>query len=484
MSTFFTAFDAGLTILPVINKIDMQQADIPRVAKQMETSFDLQVEDCIAISAKTGLNVENILPAVVERIPGPSGKQTGPTRCLVFDSWFDEYRGTICLIEVVDGVLKTGDAIQSANSGKKYDVAELGLMYPDRVPTKTLFTGQVGYLIANMKTTKEARVGDTMFLQGTTVEPLPGFKPAKSMVFAGVYPVDAGQFEELTSAMDRLLLTDASVNVMKESSVMLGLGYRCGFLGMLHMDVIMQRLQQEYGQDVIATAPTVPYRVYDVKGVCRICDSPATFPKGGDYEYIEEPFINATVITPEAYVGTLLQLCQEHRGIQTQMTYLDETRVMMKYEMPLAETVVTDFYDQLKSCSRGYASFDYEEAGYKQSPIVLVEIMLNGQSVDALSFITHTDRAQNDGRFRVDKLKDVIHRHLFDVNIQAACASKVIARETVKALRKDVTAKCYGGDITRKRKLLDKQKEGKKRMRQIGSVELSQEAFQSVLRKR
>ncbi|HBS48503.1 TPA: elongation factor 4 [Candidatus Dependentiae bacterium] len=482
MANFFLAFDQDLTIIPVINKVDMTNADPKRVAKQMEKAFDVHEEELILTSAKTGFGMDKLLPAIIERIAPPKGDENKTLKALIFDSWFDEYRGVVCLIEVIDGSLEKGDFIVSANTDQEYEVLDIGLMYPELTPTGALYTGQVGFLIAGMKTVKEARVGDTIYLKKHPVKPLPGFKPAKPMVYAGLYPIEASDYENLRDAIEKLTLNDASVHVEKESSVALGIGFRCGFLGLLHMDVFKQRLEQEYNILIITTSPTVPYRIRLTSEEEMVIDNPANFPETTKIDEIYEPVVDATIITPKEYLGSLLQLCEERRGIQKDMTYLDEDRVILKYVLPLNE-IITDFYDKLKSYSAGYASFDYDNLTYQPAELVKMNIMLNGKPVDALSVIVHEEKAYRLGKELVEKLRQVIPRHMFEVAIQAAIGAKIIARETVTAMRKNVIAKCYGGDITRKRKLLEKQKEGKKKMKQVGNVELPQEAFLVVLKK-
>jgi len=475
------AFENELTIVPVINKIDMQAADVERVSKEMEKAFDITPEENFLMSAKTGEGVEAVLPAIIEQITSPEGNDTAPLKALLFDSWYDEYRGVICLIEVVDGAVHKGERICSIHTGQEYEVLDIGIMYPDLYQTGALYTGQVGYIICGMKTVKEARVGDTFYHLKTPVQALPGFKPAKSMVFAGIYPIEASEFENIRDAIEKLTLNDPSVHVEKESSTALGLGFRCGFLGLLHMDVFKQRLEQEYNATIITTAPTVSYRVVLTNGQEEVIDNPAKFPERVKIQDVLEPIIKATIITPKQYLGNILSLCQERRGEQTEMTYLDETRIVINYIIPLNE-IVTDFYDKLKSLSAGYASFDYEEAGYQPADLVKMSILLNSKPVDALSVIVHREKAQFLGRQLAQRLRKVIPRQMFEVAIQAAIGAKIIARETVSALRKNVTAKCYGGDITRKRKLLEKQKAGKKKLKQIGNIEVPQEAFVTVLK--
>jgi elongation factor 4 len=481
MANFYLAFEQNLTIIPVINKIDLANADPERVVLEMEKVFDVKEKNVLKISAKTGLGVEKILPAVIKSIKPPKGNSEKKLKALLFDSWYDEYRGVICLIEIIDGMVKKGDKIAAASTKSEYEVLDIGLMHPEPMPMGALYTGQVGYIIAGMKTVKEARVGDTLYNPKKPVKSLPGFKPAKSMVFAGIYPVESSQYEFLKDAIEKLTLNDPSVHVEKESSTALGFGFRCGFLGLLHMDVFKQRLEQEYDLVIITTAPTVLYKVILTSGEEISVENPSKFPETVKIGEILEPMIKATIIAPKEFLGNILKLCQERRGEQTDLTYLDENRVVLSYKLPLNETVL-DFYDKLKSCSAGYASFDYEEAEYESSKLVRMNILLNGKPVDALSVIVHKDKAYYLGKEIAQKLRKVIHRQLFEVAIQAAIGSKIIARETVPALRKDVTAKCYGGDITRKRKLLEKQKAGKKKMKQVGNVELPQEAFLTILK--
>jgi len=482
MANFYLAFDQNLTIIPVINKIDMEAANPEAVEKELENLFDFQPADCIRASAKAGIGITEILDAIIERIPAPKANLQEPLKALLFDSWFNEYKGVICLIALQNGSIKKGDIVTLAQSDKDYEVLELGLLYPDETPMDALYAGQVGYVITGMKTVQEARVGDTLFQKKHPVTPFPGFKPAKPMVFAGIYPVENTEFDLLRDAIEKLTLTDASVKVEKKTSIALGLGFRCGFLGLLHMDVFKQRLEQEYDLSVIATAPSVLYKVKLKNGETINVENPSDLPDPVSIETIFEPIITATIILPKEYLGSILKLCQEKRGTQKEMTFLSEERIILTYILPLNE-VATDFYDQLKSLSSGYASLDYEEAGYEPSDLVKMDILLNGSPVDALSVILHRETSERTGRMLVEKLRKIIPRQLFVVAIQAAIGAKIIARETISALRKDVIAKCYGGDITRKRKLLEKQKEGKKKMKQVGSVELPQEAFLSILKK-
>ncbi len=483
LANFFLAFNQDLTIVPVLNKIDMANADPERVAQQMATLFDFKPSEIIKASGKSGIGIVDVLNAIIERMPAPKGFADEPLKALLFDSWFDEYRGVICLIALENGSIKPGDKIRLARAERDYEVLEVGLMYPNETPQDALYAGQVGYLITGMKTVREARVGDTIHAQKTPVKPYPGFKPAKPMVFAGIYPIDNEEFDQLNDAIEKLTLNDASVSVEKKTSAALGLGFRCGFLGLLHMDVFKQRLEQEYGLSVIATAPSVLYKVTLTKDDETInVESPSDFPEQNYIKEVQEPIIDATIIVPSQYLGNMIKLCEEKRGVQKDLTYLDEHRIILKYRLPLNE-VATDFYDQLKSLSSGYASFDYEEAGFQPANLVKMDILLNGKAVDALSTIVHKDNAYYIGRELAEKLRKVIPRQLFQVAIQAAIGATIIARETVAPLRKDVTAKCYGGDISRKRKLLEKQKEGKKRMKQVGSVEVPQDAFLTILKK-
>lgn len=482
MANFYLAFEQDLKIIPAINKIDMMNADPERVSGEIIKAFDFSKDEILLVSAKTGQGLDEILEAIVERIPSPEGDPEGTLKVLLFDSWFDVYKGVICLIEVVSGTISKGDLITSAHTGVDYEVLELGLMYPDPEVHDKLYAGQVGYLVAGMKNVREAHIGDTLHEKKKPVEPLPGFKAAQSMVFAGIYPVDSSDFDLVRDAIEKLTLNDPSIHVEKETSIALGFGFRCGFLGLLHMDVFKQRLEQEYGVNIIVTAPTVLYKVELTSGETIDLENPSKFPEQMKIKEVKEPIVSATIITPKQYLGNILSLCQERRGEQTEMNYLDEERILLQYTLPLSE-IVTDFYDRLKSLSAGYASFDYEESGFVTADVVRMNILLNGEPVDALSVILHKDRAVQDGRAMVDKLRKIIPRQLFEVAIQAAIGAKIIARENVSALRKNVTAKCYGGDISRKRKLLEKQKAGKKKLKQVGNVELPQEAFLSLLKK-
>lgn len=483
IANFYLAFEQNLTIIPVINKIDMAASDVERTRHQMVKLFDFNPADILLASAKTSIGIHEILQAVITHIPHPEGDSQKPLKALLFDSWFDEYRGVVCLLAIKDGIIKKGDQITLAQNKTNYEVLELGLMYPNETPTNVLHAGQVGYLMTGMKTIHEARIGDTIYLTKEPVTPFPGFKPAKPMVFAGIFPIDSDEFTLLSEAIEKLTLNDASVSVEKKSSPALGLGFRCGFLGLLHMDVFKQRLEQEYGMNVIATAPSVRYQIkMEHKDELMVVESPADFPEPHQIETIYEPVISATIISPKQYLGNIIKLCEDKRGIQESMTFMDEDRIILRYKLPLNEVAI-DFYDQLKSLSSGYASLDYEEAGYEPAELVKMDILINKKPVDALSLIVHEEKAYYIGRDLVERLKKAIPRQLFEISIQAAIGAKIIARSTVSALRKDVTAKCYGGDITRKRKLLEKQKEGKKKMKSVGSVEIPQEAFLSILKK-
>ncbi|MBN2267334.1 MAG: elongation factor 4 [Candidatus Babeliaceae bacterium] len=481
VANFYLAFEQNLTIIPVINKIDMAAAHPEMVEHELKTLFDFNHEDILRASAKTGAGINDILKAIVTKLPPPQGNPAGQLKALLFDSWYDEYQGVIVLIALKDGALSKGDQISLAQTGRSYEALEVGLMFPDRVPVQTLYAGQVGYLIAGMKSVREARVGDTVHLAKKEVIPFPGFKPAQPMVFAGIYPVDASDFDLLRDAIEKLTLNDASVSVEKTSSSALGLGFQCGFLGLLHMDVFKQRLEQEYNLSVIATAPSVLYEIVRTNGETEKISNPSSFPDRQFIEEIREPTVRATIIVPKEYIGPIMQLCQDRRGVQQEFTFLSEDRVILIYRLPLNE-IATDFYDQLKSLSSGYASLDYERAGYQTSDLVKMDILLSGKAVDTLSLIVHEDNAYRIGRSLTKKLKTAIPRQQFEVVIQAAIGAKIIARESIAPVRKDVIAKCYGGDITRKRKLLEKQKEGKKRMKQVGSVEVPQEAFLAILK--
>ncbi|KAF7106464.1 hypothetical protein CFC21_107191 [Triticum aestivum] len=483
IANFYLAFESNLSIIPVINKIDQPTADPDNVKAQLKRLFDIDPSEALLTSAKTGQGLSQVLPAVIERIPCPPGNCDSPVRMLLLDSYYDEYKGVICHVAIVDGAMRKGDKISSAATSRTYEVFDVGIMHPELTPTGVLYTGQVGYVITGMRSTKEARIGDTLHQAKTIVEPLPGFKPVRHMVFSGVYPADGSDFEALSHAIEKLTCNDASVSVTKETSTALGMGFRCGFLGLLHMDVFHQRLEQEYGAQVISTIPTVPY-IFEYGDESKVqIENPAalSFNAGKRITACWEPTVIATIIIPSEYVGPVIMLCSERRGEQQEYTFIDANRALLKYRLPLREIIV-DFYNELKSITSGYATFDYEDSEYQKSDLVKMDILLNGQPVDAMATIIHNQKAQKVGRELVDKLKKFIERQMFEITIQAAIGSKVIARETLSAMRKNVLAKCYGGDITRKKKLLEKQKEGKKRMKRVGSVDIPQEAFHELLK--
>ncbi|XP_051895673.1 translation factor GUF1, mitochondrial isoform X2 [Pristis pectinata] len=490
VANFFLAFEAQLMIIPVINKIDLKHAEPDRVEKQIEKVFDIPKEECIRISAKLGTNVDQVLEAVVEKIPPPRANLSDPLRALVFDSTYDHYRGVIANIALFDGWVQKGDKIMSSYTKKVYEVNEVGILRPDQYPVERLCAGQVGYMVAGMKEVKEAQIGDTLHLQKQPVEPLAGFKPAKPMVFAGMYPTDQSEYTNLRKAVEKLTLNDSSVTVHRDSSPALGAGWRLGFLGLLHMEVFNQRLEQEYNASVILTAPTVPYKAvllssklikeYGEEEITIL--NPCHFPDRHQVKEYLEPVVIGTILSPDDYVGKIISLCQSRRGIQKNMIYIDDQRVMMQYQFPLNEIVV-DFYDSLKSLSSGYASFDYEDAGYQAADLIKMDIYLNGKCVEELTTVVHREKAYSSGKAIAERLKETIPQQLFEIAIQAAIGSKIIARETIKAVRKNVLAKCYGGDITRKMKLLKRQTEGKRRMRKIGNVEVPKDAFINVLKR-
>ncbi len=478
----FMAVDQDLELVPVINKIDLPAADPDRVKLEIEDAIGIDASQAVLASAKEGKGTKEILEAVVKHIPAPKGDVNKNLKAMIFDSWYDSYRGVVVLIRVVDGILKNGDKVKFMATGKEYDIVEVGIFTPQAVKKDFLSAGEVGFISASIKDVHEVKIGDTItHPKKSTNEPFPDFKNVKPVVFCGLYPIDPNQYQDMRDALEKLILNDSAVTFEAESSVALGFGYRCGFLGLLHMEIVQERLEREFNLNLISTAPTVVFRVYKQDGSMIEVDNPASMPDQNNYEKIEEPYISATLIVPSEYVGAVIQLLQQRRGWQTNMKYISPTRVILEYQLPLME-VVMDFYDKLKSCSRGYASFDYEFSQYRESKLVKLDVLINKEPVDALSIIVHKDQAEYKGRELVEKMKEVIPRQMFEVAIQAAIGNKVIARSTVKAFRKDVIAKCYGGDISRKRKLLEKQKEGKKRMKQIGSVELPQEAFMAVLR--
>lgn len=482
LANVYLAMEHDLEIIPVINKVDLPSADPDRVIKEVEDVLGIDGSEAILCSAKTGLGIDEVLEAVVNRIPAPQGDDAAPLQALIFDSKFDSYKGVMLYLRVMNGCLKKGMTIRLMATGKVYEVTEVGVFKPALVNVEELGEGMVGFLAASIKNVRDARVGDTMTDENhPAAKALPGYRKATPMVYCGLYPVENSDYDNLRDALEKLQLNDASLMFEPETSSALGFGFRCGFLGLLHMDVIKERLEREYNLALITTAPNVIYEVVRTNGDVEMVDNPSLFPPQTVIDHVEEPFVNATIIVPKEYVGPVMELSQEKRGEYANMTYLDENRVMLHYSLPLSE-IIFDYFDRLKSVSRGYASLDYELSGYRPSDMVKVDILLNGDPVDALSAIVHRDRAQVRGRALVEKLRKIIPRQLFEIPIQAAIGSKIIARENVSALRKDVLAKCYGGDITRKRKLLEKQKAGKKRMKQVGSVELPQEAFMAILK--
>ena len=477
----YTAAELNLEIVPVLNKIDLPAADPDRVAREIEDIIGVPAVGAIRASAKTGEGIREILEAIVALVPPPKGDESAPLKALIVDSWFDPYLGTIALVRVVDGVLARGARVRMMATGRDYEVEQVGVFTPKRRAVDALHTGQVGYVVAGVKDVKGARVGDTITeARRPASEPLPGFKEIKPRVFAGLYPIEAGDYDGFREALDKLKLNDASLHFEPETSEALGFGFRCGFLGMLHMEIIQERLEREYGLNLITTAPTVIYEVETAKGECLRIDNPARLPEPGSVREIREPIIACRVLVPQEYLGPVIQLCVEKRGVQTDLRFLGR-QAMLSYELPMNE-VVMDFFDRLKSLSRGYASFEYDFREFRPADLVRVDVLINGERVDALSIIIHRAQSQYRGRELIHRLRELIPRQMFDVAIQAAIGAHVIARETVKALRKNVTAKCYGGDVSRKRKLLERQKEGKKRMKQLGSVEIPQEAFLAVLR--
>ena len=483
LANAYLAVDSNLEILPVINKIDLPSADVDKVRAEIEDVIGIPAEDCPAVSAKTGLNIEQVLEHVVTDIPAPTGDENAPLKCLIFDSYYDSYLGVVVYIKVVDGTVKSGDKIMMMSNGKTFDVVDVGTMEAFGIKKcDKLSAGEVGYITASIKSIGDTRVGDTVTLASNpTAEALEGFKAAQPMVYAGIYPADGARYGDLRDALEKLRLNDAALVFEPETSIALGFGFRCGFLGLLHMEIIEERLEREFNLDLITTAPSVIYRIVRKGGEVIMIDNPSNFPSSDEIESAEEPMVKANIITPTEYVGGLMDLCQDRRGEFKDMKYIDTERVELHYLLPLNE-IIYDFFDALKSRSRGYASLDYEFSDYVPSKLVKLDFLLNGEQVDALSFIVHEEKAYGRARRIAEKLKENIPRQLFEIPIQAAIGSKVIARETVKAMRKDVLAKCYGGDITRKKKLLEKQKEGKKKMRQLGSVQVTPEAFMAVLK--
>ncbi len=481
LANVYLALEHDLEIIPIINKVDLPSADPERVCREIEDIIGLDTTDAIMVSAKTGQGVDRVLEAIVEKIPAPRDKSGEPLRALIFDSHFDPYKGAIANIRIMEGAVKTGDMIRMMSSGKEFEVIETGVFLPRMYTVNGLECGSVGYFAASMKNVRDCRVGDTVTTAANPAqEPLPGYRPATPMVYCGLYPVDTSEYDNLRDALEKLNLNDAALLYEPETSTALGFGFRCGFLGLLHMDVIRERLEREYGLALITTAPSVIYHVYRTDGTMVKVDNPSLLPETTKIERIEEPFVKTTIIVPKDMVGTVMEISQNRRGRYVTMDYLDDIRVSLVYDLPLNE-ILYDYFDVLKSSTRGYASLNYELDGYRESPMVKMDILINGEIVDALSVIVHKDFAVRRGRGLVEKLRGLIPRQLFQIPVQAAVGNKIIARENVAALRKDVLAKCYGGDISRKRKLLEKQKEGKKRMKQVGSVEIPQEAFMAVL---
>ena len=483
LANAYLAIDNDLEIIPVINKIDLPSADIERTRAEVEDVIGIPADGCPAVSAKTGLNIADVMEAVIEGIPAPEGDENAPLRALIFDSYYDSYLGVVVCMRIMDGSLRAGQRIRMMSNNTTFDVVEVGTMDPFGLcATDVLLPGDVGYLTASIKNVSDTQVGDTVTLvEGGTSEPLPGFREARPMVYAGIYPADGARYGDLRDALEKLRLNDAALSFEPETSVALGFGFRCGFLGLLHMEIIEERLEREFNLDLITTAPSVIYKIHRRDGETVMIENPSNYPSADEIDVAEEPIVKATIITPTEYIGGIMELCQERRGTYHDMKYLDDVRAELHYSLPLNE-IIYDFFDALKSRSKGYASLDYDFDGYRQSKLVKLDFLLNGDPVDALSFIVHEEKAYTRARRIAEKLKENIPRQLFEIPIQAAIGSKIIARETVKAMRKDVLAKCYGGDITRKKKLLEKQKEGKKKMRRLGSVEVTPEAFMAVLK--
>ncbi len=482
LANVYLAVDNGLEVLPVINKVDLPSAEPDRVVHEIEDVIGIPAEQAPQVSAKTGLNVDQVLKDIVENVPAPSGDPDGPLKALIFDCYYDNYKGALSYVRIFDGSVRQGMRIRSMATGNEFDVTEAGLFSPTMRPVSELTAGEVGYIAASIKSVEETKVGDTLTsAQNPAKEPLPGYKKVNPMVYCGVYPADGSHYGDLMEALEKLKLNDASLSFEKETSAALGHGFRCGFLGLLHMEIITERLEREFDLDLVTTSPSVVYHVKMLSGETRVIDNPANLPDPSEIDYMEEPMVSASIMTPPEYVGAIMELCQSNRGVFEHMDYIEKDRVSIHYVLPLNE-IIYDFFDSLKSRSKGYASFDYELKDYEKSDLVRLDFLLNGDMCDALSTIVHKDRAYPKGRAVAEKLRDVIPRQQFEIPVQAAIGGKIIARETVKALRKDVLAKCYGGDITRKKKLLEKQKEGKKRMRQVGSVSVPSDAFMSVLR--
>lgn len=482
LANVYLALDNNLEILPVINKIDLPSAEPERVKQEIEDVIGLDASEAVLASAKAGIGIKDILELVVKKVPAPTGDPSKPLKALIFDSHYDAYKGVIVYVRVVDGTMRKGSSIRFMATGAEFEIIEVGAFKPRMSVVDELTVGDVGFVVAGIKNVKDTRVGDTITdSRNPTAEPLPGYRKINPMVYCGLYPIDTADYNDLREALEKLELNDASLRYEPETSTALGFGFRCGFLGLLHMEIIQERIEREFNIPLITTAPSVIFRVTLTNGEVLLIDNPSNYPETGRIDFVEEPYVKASIIVPKDYVGAIMELCQGKRGEFINMEYLDTTRVTLIYDVPLSE-IVYDFFDQLKSSTKGYASFDYELSGYRRSNLVKMDILLNGEQVDALSFIVHRERAYNRGRIICEKLKDIIPKQMFEVPIQAAVGQKVVARETIKAMRKNVLAKCYGGDISRKRKLLEKQKEGKKRMKQVGNVEVPQEAFMAVLK--
>ncbi len=482
LANAYLAIDNDLEIMPVINKMDLASARPDEAVEELENILGVYAEDAPRISAKSGLNIEEVLEQVITKIPAPKGDENAPLKALIFDSYYDNFKGVICFVRIMDGTVRVGNKIKTFMSDKEFTVTEVGVFAPKMLPTENLSAGEVGYIAASVKSIEDTAVGDTITsATNPASEPLPGYKKALPMVFSGVFPLDGSKYNDLKDALLKLKLNDAALSIEPDNSAALGFGFRCGFLGLLHMDVIQERIEREFDLDIITTAPSVSYKVYKTDGTMMMVENPTHLPSPTEIDYMEEPVINASILTPPEFVGAIMELCQYKRGVYKDMVYLDKTRVELKYTLPLNE-IIYDFFDSLKSRTKGYASFDYDIAGYEKSDLVKLDMLLNGDICDALSIIVHKDKAYERGRQIAEKLKDIIPRQMFEIPVQAAVGGKIIARETVKAFRKDVLAKCYGGDVTRKKKLLEKQKEGKKKMRSIGTVEIPSEAFISILK--
>ena len=482
LANAYLAIDNDLEVMPVINKMDLASARPEQAVEELENILGIESQDAPRISAKNGLNIDDVLEQVVAKIPAPKGDISAPLKALIFDSYYDNFKGVICFVRIVDGSVKVGTRIKTFMSDKEFTVTEVGVFAPKMYPQESLSAGEVGYIAASIKSIEDTAVGDTITtVENSAKQPLAGYKKALPMVFSGVFPLDGSRFNDLKDALLKLKLNDAALSIEPDNSAALGFGFRCGFLGLLHMDVIQERIEREFDIDIITTAPSVSYKVYKTDGSMFVVENPTHLPPTTEIDYMEEPVINASILTPPDYVGPIMELCQNKRGVYKDMIYLDKTRVELKYVLPLNE-IIYDFFDSLKSRTKGYASFDYDIAGYQKSELVKLDMLLNGDICDALSVIVHKEKAYERGRQIAEKLKDVIPRQMFEIPIQAAVGGKIIARETVKAFRKDVLAKCYGGDVTRKKKLLEKQKEGKKKMRSIGTVEIPSEAFISILK--